>query len=63
MAQKTLPTLKIRNNNFEEMELALQKLNKEQMVESSMQDFRRLCYINLSKMILRGDPLPFKLER
>lgn len=60
---KTLPTIRISAHTQEQMTHALKKLNKQSIVEVTIQDFRRLAYLYLSKHILSDKNLDLKLER
>lgn len=64
MKQKTLPSVRITEHTFEQIKLSLEKLNKNQLIPISIQDFRRLSYLFLSKHILENKDLSdLKLDR
>jgi hypothetical protein len=63
MQKVTLPALRISSDVLATFKQALKKCNESQMVELSLQDFRRLAYINIANEILTGKPLNAKLKR
>lgn len=60
MKNKTLPSIRIDENDFEQIIKSIEMFNKNSIVELSVQGFRRLSYKLLSSMILSGEPLPIK---
>lgn len=60
---KTLPSIRISSNTHEQIVLAMNKFNQNSIINLTLQDFRRLAYLYLSRHILSGKPLDIKLER
>ena len=61
--KKTLPSIKVKEETIANMLQAIKKYNQENLVELTMQEFRRLSYEFFSKMILLDKELPIKLIR
>jgi hypothetical protein len=55
--EKTLPQLRITSKTFENMKAALSRVNKTQLVQMSMQEFRRLSYTIISNLVNSGGDL------
>lgn len=55
---KTLPSIRITDYTDEVMQLAMKKLNENSMMPMNTSEYRRLCYLVTSKLILEGKELP-----
>ena len=51
--KKTLSSVRIETETFEQMNQAITKFNKASIVEISLQEFRRLSYEYFSQIILQ----------
>lgn len=56
MAKKTLPAIKIEEQQKSNIESALNKLNKINLTPITLQQYRRMCYEFLTKMVLQENP-------
>lgn len=63
MKKKTLPSIRISEETYSNIESAIRKYNENSLLELSIQEFRRLSYELLSQMILQDKELPVKLSR
>lgn len=52
--RKTFPAIRISENTWLEIEQAIKKYNEKVMTKMTLQDFRRLAYETLSKILLKG---------
>lgn len=59
---KTLPSIRITDFTDTQMHQAIKKLNTKSIIDVCLQDFRRLCYLYLSKHILENRDIDFKFE-
>lgn len=57
MKNKTLPAIRITEDSFANMIQALKELNKSQIIEVTLQDYRRICYDFTSQAILSGQKI------
>lgn len=60
---KTLPSIRITDNTYEQIVLSLNKFNEKSIVDLTLQDYRRLAYSFLASKILSGEAVNIKLER
>ena len=59
--KKTIPSVKVESQTLDNIHAAILKYNKSNLVNLSMQEFRRLALELLSQMILQDKSLPIKL--
>ena len=59
---KTFPSLRISERTNNKVEQALKKLNEKQILEITLQDYRRICLEYTSQFILNGGELPKLLQ-
>lgn len=64
MNKKTLPSIRIGEYDYYNLEAAIKKFNKTSLLKISKQEFRRLSYSILSQLILQDKlselPIEFK---
>lgn len=60
MKAKTLPCIRIEEDEFKNIERAVEKFNSNSIVEMNLQGFRRFSYRLLSQMILTGQEIPMQ---
>ena len=60
--KKTLPSIRIKERTYNNIQSAIIKHNKKSFVKLKLQEFRRLSYEFLSQMILQDKEIPIKLE-
>lgn len=61
--KKIIQSLRVEENTLSNMQQAIKKYNKKNLVELSEAEFRRLSYELLSQMILQDIPIPIKLTK
>lgn len=59
---KTLSSIRVNDMTYSLMQQAISKHNKKSLVKLKLNEFRRLSYEFLSKMILLDKEIPIKLE-
>jgi len=62
MNKKTISSIRISENTLQNMKKAIEKYNKNNLVNISESEFRRLSIELLSQMILQDKKLPVKIE-
>jgi len=62
MNKKTISSIRISENTLQNMKKAIEKYNKNNLVNISESEFRRLSIELLSQMILQDKQLPVKIE-
>ena len=60
--KKTLSSLKVEEKTIENIKQAIKKYNKNNLVELTESEFRRLSYELLSQLILQDKEIPVKLR-
>lgn len=60
---KSLPSIRISENEIENIQKAIIKFNSNNIIEMNLQGFRRLSYKVLSQMILNDEVIPISFEK
>ena len=58
MAKKTMPSVRIAPESYDNIKRAITKLNETQLIPLSQSDFQRLALEFLAQTVLQGKPLP-----
>lgn len=62
MKTKTLPAVRIDPKTASNIQSALNKLNENQIIPITLQDFRRICYEYTTQEILLGKEIKIRLQ-
>ena len=60
--KKTLPSIRLHEQTLGRIRVAINKYNEKNLVQLSMQEFRRIAYEYLSQIIIQDKPLNLKLS-
>ena len=55
---KIMPSMRITIDTKDAMEIALEKLNEKSVIPITMTEYRRICYLMTSQLIIEGKELP-----